>query len=171
MSGRTYVQTALRASGGLPQPCFFCSEPVTELGRGLGVVHHVDHDRSNNDPSNLAFAHHTCHADHHMRESGMWTRSERNAKISESNRRRWADTEEAERMIAPRRGRPNPAVSEANHRTWQDPDTRRRRSDGIKAAATRPEVRAKRSERHLCERCGRTFTSTWLSRHQCVPPL
>lgn len=68
-----------RAGGALPAPCHFCSEPVQHRmyetvdgqmrltgARGRSaVLHHLDEDRSNNDPSNLVLAHHACHTAHH----------------------------------------------------------------------------------------------------------
>jgi DNA-directed RNA polymerase sigma subunit (sigma70/sigma32) len=45
-----------------PWPCFECDGPVTyeEL-----LVHHLDHDHDNNDPTNLAASHKPCHITHH----------------------------------------------------------------------------------------------------------
>lgn len=49
-----------------PWPCEFCDEQVLEMRRGYAVVHHRDHDKNNNDPSNLVAAHTPCHSRHHL---------------------------------------------------------------------------------------------------------
>lgn len=45
--------------------CYFCGEPV-EAEEVL--VHHVDHDRTNNFPLNLTPAHRSCHTAYHKKE-------------------------------------------------------------------------------------------------------
>jgi hypothetical protein len=66
-----YRQIFIAERGDFPHPCFFCGEPVATLGRKIGVVHHVDEDRSNDAAENLAAAHHSCHVRHHMPPSEM----------------------------------------------------------------------------------------------------
>jgi HNH endonuclease len=51
--------------GPWPHPCHFCGDLV-EDGKG-SVVHHIDHDRRHNDPSNLSAAHDSCHRSYHSR--------------------------------------------------------------------------------------------------------
>ena len=54
------------------QHCYFCNEPINpeafvEGNTGDGILlHHKDHDRSHNEPSNLGIAHRTCHRKHHI---------------------------------------------------------------------------------------------------------
>ena len=54
---RGYRRNFFAAHGPGPWPCFFCSEPVTEVG-GLGgrnlLVHHIDGDHSNDVGEKLA---------------------------------------------------------------------------------------------------------------------
>lgn len=47
----------------LDPPCHFCGEPL--LSDSL-VVHHLDHDRTNDALENLVGAHQGCHRKHHM---------------------------------------------------------------------------------------------------------
>jgi hypothetical protein len=52
--------------------CYFCKFPITARDfpkRKVDNVsiHHIDHDRGNNDISNLALAHRHCHKSHHMK--------------------------------------------------------------------------------------------------------
>lgn len=75
-SGNAYRMAFFTAAGAGPWPCFFCDEPV---GREV-VVHHVDHNRTNNDVSNLVPAHEGCHTSYHvaarwdaLKENGPWT--------------------------------------------------------------------------------------------------
>lgn len=71
-----YHRIFLEHYGDLPHPCAYepCNELVTELkvsglGHGVratqGIIHHVDEDPTNNDPSNLQIMHHSCHRKHH----------------------------------------------------------------------------------------------------------
>jgi hypothetical protein len=65
-----------------PWNCYFCGEEVIAL-----LVHHVDHDHSNNDLGNLVAAHKKCHDQHH--QSGRvvtWGH-----KISAIRKRQWAE--------------------------------------------------------------------------------
>jgi len=51
-----------------PFRCAFCRRVVWLLdGTGRGVVHHRDHDHSNDAVENLAPAHRKCHGKHHHR--------------------------------------------------------------------------------------------------------
>jgi hypothetical protein len=61
---RIYVET----HGSFPHPCFVCGE-LADVGpryhpRSV-VVHHLDEDRTNDAPANLAAAHWACHQRHH----------------------------------------------------------------------------------------------------------
>jgi len=54
-----------------PQKCYFCKEPLEperfregDSADGI-LLHHIDHDRSNNDVKNLVFAHRGCHRSYH----------------------------------------------------------------------------------------------------------
>jgi hypothetical protein len=39
------------------------------------IIHHLDHDHSNDDPANLAVAHNSCHARYHVTRSRLWEAS------------------------------------------------------------------------------------------------
>jgi hypothetical protein len=66
-----YRQIFFSERGEFPHPCFFCEDEVTAYGLGVGVIHHIDEDRTNNSVENLAAAHHSCHVAHHMPSSEM----------------------------------------------------------------------------------------------------
>ena len=62
---RIYVET----HGPFPHPCFVCgelAEPGPRYHPRSAVVHHIDEDRSNDDPANLDVAHWVCHQRFHM---------------------------------------------------------------------------------------------------------
>lgn len=44
-----------------PHRCHFCDVVMSKIE----VVHHLDHDHSNNDPTNLTAAHDACHSSYH----------------------------------------------------------------------------------------------------------
>lgn len=56
-----YLHTFLQTYGGGPFDCHFCDKRMP----WLEVVHHLDHDHDNNDPTNLVPAHTSCHSSHH----------------------------------------------------------------------------------------------------------
>lgn len=87
-----YVWVWIDANGALPAPCSHCGETVTEWGKrkGQGAIHHLDEDRSNNDPVNLALMHHGCHTSEH--KLGVAHSEEHRQRIGDGNRRRvWTD--------------------------------------------------------------------------------
>lgn len=52
-----------------PFDCFFCVEPIT-IFKGLSskaiCTHHIDWNHDNDDPWNVAYAHHGCHSFYHF---------------------------------------------------------------------------------------------------------
>lgn len=71
---QAHINIAIETYGPLPQPCYWCWEPVeffTTRDPWGGVVHHLDHDHGNNDPDNLAFAHVACHSAYHNQGKKM----------------------------------------------------------------------------------------------------
>lgn len=63
-SGVDYRKIFKQNNGPGPWPCHFCGRSVVDL-----LVHHLDEDRTNGDPSNLVAAHMSCHVHHHRSES------------------------------------------------------------------------------------------------------
>jgi hypothetical protein len=62
MPYKTYRRIFITANGLGPWTCYGCGEPVVNL-----LVHHLDEDRSNNDPANLVAMHGPCHLSLHKR--------------------------------------------------------------------------------------------------------
>ena len=120
---RMYIALAVDAHCSLPQRCYFCSRAVEQWGlQATGaVVHHCDHDRTNNMPGNLVFAHRQCHSRYHMLHEHPGNYERRAASIRVANSR--ADYSE--------RGR---AISATIMENAQD---RRRRSQTIAAVNSR----------------------------------
>ena len=62
--------------GSGPWPCYFCGKSIrrnelyTEGRKQDPHVHHVDEDKANNEPENLALAHVGCHSTHHAKTCG-----------------------------------------------------------------------------------------------------
>jgi hypothetical protein len=56
-----YRRDFYEAHGLGPHTCFFCGERLPYVE----IVHHVDEDRENNAPENLAASHRECHNRHH----------------------------------------------------------------------------------------------------------
>ena len=54
-------------NGAGPYVCFFCKEDVMFLEV---IVHHKDHDKTNDEPANLAPCHRLCHNGHHFKD--LW---------------------------------------------------------------------------------------------------
>ena len=70
-------------------PCERCGQPYDETKRGGGIdVHHLDHDRTNNELSNLVILCRKCHMQEHHGSKTLT--DEHKAKISESQRARHA---------------------------------------------------------------------------------
>ena len=93
-----WVYNALMHHGGPPWPCHFCDVPVESVTRGVGSVHHLDHDRSNNDVSNLVFAHQACHARYHVGVTDIWLDPDFKARRSETVTAVWARRTPEERV-------------------------------------------------------------------------
>ena len=70
-----------------PWPCVFCNKPV-EL-REKFVVHHIDGNRLNDEPSNLCVAHGPCHTGHHHTGRHDIIRKMIDARSPESCRKAW----------------------------------------------------------------------------------
>ena len=86
-----------------PWTCVDCLGPITKRGRSRGSlhVHHVDHDHFNNDFSNLAPMHHSCHVSGHVRGvKDSW--ETRRRKSTAAKRREAAMTTDAKRIRAAR---------------------------------------------------------------------
>ncbi len=72
---RPYKAVFYAAYGFGPYECFFCREATVPFrgGRDSGGlhVHHINGDKDNNHPYNLAPAHNSCHRRWHVLTDGM----------------------------------------------------------------------------------------------------
>lgn len=134
----------LENNGPGPWPCYGCGELV--LPEKL-IVHHKDHDHSNNDPHNLASMHPGCHATLHS--LGRIHSDEAKAKIGAATSRRRHTPETRAKMSATRRGRPWPK-SEAH----------------IEAVRAAQLGKPKHHKRHQCGCCSLVSTGAGLNSHQ-----
>lgn len=61
-----YRKLFVKHHGPFPHPCCFCGETVSpwagQLDSAAPSVHHIDGDPTNDDPANLAAAHHGCNS-------------------------------------------------------------------------------------------------------------
>lgn len=64
-----YRAVFLMEYGDFPHPCYFCGGEVkgylVPRDGQSAIVHHVDHDKGNNNPENLVPGHRKCHTDYH----------------------------------------------------------------------------------------------------------
>lgn len=94
LAPKRYREVFFAAHGFGPYACHFCDELV-EFERVL--VHHLDHDRSNNAPANLAAAHGPCHTSHHSR--GRVPSAQQRRRNSDAHRGR-STSDETRALIA-----------------------------------------------------------------------
>lgn len=67
---RHYKKVFYAAYGFGPYECFFCRERTVPFDDRNAHVHHIDGDKKNNHPYNLAGAHNTCHKRWHALNDG-----------------------------------------------------------------------------------------------------
>lgn len=88
-------RTFTEINGDPPWTCGYCGEDVLALTMGQGCVHHVDEDRSNNDPSNLIAMHTACHVRHHRKDK---VGNRRGAKLTSAQVRRMSDRQKGRKL-------------------------------------------------------------------------
>ena len=90
-----YREIFFANNGPGPYVCFFCSEPVLfdEV-----IIHHEDHDETNNDLTNLKPCHRLCHNGHHFKE--LWVTSKDELLSSETRGHRVPHREETKNRIS-----------------------------------------------------------------------
>ena len=166
-------ESFLASNGFGPWPCFRCGILIHFLE--VFVVHHLDHDPTNNAQENLVAGHHACHIGHHASVRGMSTeharkigdanRGRKNAGVSASNRLRKGQkrsaTTKAKMSIAQRRRYSDPAeraktseairavghqISESGKRRFTDPAQRERQAEAQRCRYADPAEHEKSSE-------------------------
>lgn len=154
-----YRAVFLMEYGDFPHPCYFCGGEVKGYliprDGQAAVVHHVDHDKGNNDPGNLVPAHRKCHTDYHRLSP------ETQARQRASQLARWArdgamvlGPEARAKLSASKMGHEVSAetqakISAANRGRKQSAEERARRSAVAKGKPKSAETRAKMSAAHL----------------------
>lgn len=126
-----------------PYPCEFC---LGELRWPELYVHHRDHDHDNNDPSNLAPSHESCHNTHHKRGVPQIVTPEGQRNRIAAHKGKKQSREWIENAAAPKRGK----RLSAQHR------------EAI-AAGHRGVVIARVS----CVRCRRVIATSQRAKHTC----
>lgn len=154
-----YRRTFLAAYGPFPHPCHFCGEEVdghtAPLDGMAAVIHHLDHDETNDALENLAPAHHGCHMRYHQTEkwrspeyratigpklsaalTAMYAANggrspETKAKLAAANEGKRHSPESRAKMSAARKGKRKSAetrerMSAAMRVRWEDPQYRAR---------------------------------------------
>lgn len=139
------------AENKLPAPCAKCKDPVVSIGgrrsRLMGVVHHVDEDRTNNVAENLVVMHHGCHVSHHKRGHKM--PPSHGAKVSAALSGKTKTAEHRAALSAAMKGRTLGPRS----------DTHKQHIREALTGVPHPRVE--------CEECGESVSSRWMSRHKC----
>lgn len=145
------------AYGEGPWACHWCEEEVSEIGGGIGDVHHIDHDCENDDPSNLAVGHVVCHQRHH--HAGVPKSTEHRAKTGRKGRKiLWSDKIQKarrdgglyEKVPCPKCGKPI-AGGIGNMRQHQ--------------AGPRCGLEEQRHYER-CEDCGKEWSGRWITGHK-----
>lgn len=117
---RLYREIFFAHNGPGPYICKECEGEVTFFEV---LVHHEDHDRSNNNLENLVPNHRGCHTIHHSTGRGLGKKAseETKAKMRESGLKRWATVSEEDRKEhgqISQKGR-NDDVSETLKKNWE----------------------------------------------------
>lgn len=133
-----YRAVFLIAYGDFPHPCYFCKGGVDghlkPWDDTAAVVHHVDHDRQNNDSGNLVPAHRKCHTDYHRLSAETQARQRR------SQQNRWS--RDGPMVLSPE-SRAKISATMAGHVVTDQ--TRAKISAGNRGRKQSPEERQKRS--------------------------
>jgi len=133
-----------------PYQCFFCEK---EVEFDIVIIHHIDHDRANDDLENLAPCHPGCHTKHHMAKwwvgkthtpehrarvaaakTGLTIPPEVRAKISAAHIGKTLSAEHREAIGRATRGKP------------KTEEHKRKIAEGHKGKTLSPETRKKISE-------------------------
>lgn len=108
------------ANGFGPFACFECG---AEIAFEDVVVHHVDHDHTNNDANNLVPSHFSCHSAYHMRVRTV--SDETRQRMSAAQKKRYSDAKQREH------------AGIVGARAWKDPEFRKRHSAAVAASNRR----------------------------------
>lgn len=148
-----------KAANPPPWFCYDCHEEVINL-----LVHHIDEDRTNNDPSNLTAMHRACHMSLHLR--GKPKTPEHREKIRQVRLGTTLPQKTREKIGNANRGKPKPPRSEEHRRKLGDaargrpvsPATRVKISAGLRG---KPQ-----NQRYWRCECGMMTTGSGIWRHQ-----
>jgi hypothetical protein len=135
-----YRELFFANNGPGPYVCFFCEEPVSF---SQIIVHHVDHDETNNDLTNLKACHRVCHNGYHFKD--LWKEKREELLSSDTRGHRVPHTEETRRLLSEnhkeKRHRPSDEArakaAAVNTGKQRSPETRAKISEGHKRRALR----------------------------------
>jgi hypothetical protein len=157
-------QTIWMAAHSLPQPCHWCHHPVERLGRrqGDGIIHHRDHDRSNNSLANLVIGHTECHVRHHM----LTMKPETKAKIAAARLGRTHSPATRAKISVAKKGKPLSAATRAGALAYHTGSRHTTEHKAKIGAALKGRKRGPYNLKPMesCLVCGREFRS--LTRHR-----
>lgn len=148
-----YRAIFLKEYGYGPHACYFCAMRMP----WVEVVHHKDHDHSNNDPANLAAAHAGCHANYHKGvDPTGWTGSARTSVTTKFTRRKpMLKCKTCDLTTTPgwlRRHAETTGHDGTAYVEWREAENQRKAQEEI--------------NRRTCDECGRTFeTAQGRTRH------
>lgn len=115
---RIYREIFFAHNGPGPYACVECNK---EVGFLEVLVHHDDHDRSNNNIENLMASHRGCHTAHHSTGRGVGNKAseETKQKMSESHKKRWAARSPEERSEIGLKSAANRDQSALMEKAWK----------------------------------------------------
>jgi len=130
-----YREIFFANNGPGPYTCSFCEKPAIfdEV-----IVHHQDHDETNNDLTNLKACHRICHNSHHFKD--LWSEKSDELLASKTRGHRVPHSEETKRRMSAENKtkgyRPKPEAiakaAEVNRGTPRSAETRAKISEGHK---------------------------------------
>jgi len=113
---RKYQSAFFAGNGFGPYVCYECGGEVVDEDL---AIHHLDGNKGNNDPSNLAAMHHKCHSSHHSEDRKGWHHSERSKQeIASRLRGRTMSLIVRERISRSKKGKKRPAHAEKIREAW-----------------------------------------------------
>jgi hypothetical protein len=162
---REYRGKYVEAYGAGPYECFFCDDELLTLEE----VHHIDGNRNNNEPYNLAAAHDACHNSYH--HTGLKHTDDTKDRISASLVEAYASGRHSKTDA---RGEKNPFFGKHHTDVALEKMRGPRGPSPFRGKKRPPEVGAKVSaakkgvplKKVPCSKCGQLVGINWITRHE-----